>query len=104
VAVDLRRGSPTFGRWFGLELSEENFKQLLIPKGFAHGYVSLRPGTEFLYKVDALYEPSLERGLRYDDPTLSIQWPVKDPILSEKDQSLPGFSEFQSPFEFGNDR
>lgn len=102
VAVDLRRRSPTFGQWFGLELSEENFKQLLIPQGFAHGYVSLKPGTEFLYKVDALYSPSLERGLRYDDPTIDIQWPVTDPILSMKDQNLSSFAEFESPFVFEN--
>lgn len=91
IAVDLRKSSKTFGQWFGLELSSENKKQLLVPKGFAHGFVALSETASVLYKVDEPYSKEHERGIHYDDPVLAIAWPLKDIILSEKDTALPTF-------------
>jgi len=89
VAVDLRRNSPTYLKWFGLELSAENHKMLLIPKGFAHGFVTLENNCEVQYKVDELYDKSLDRSIKYDDPQTGIDWPIDDVILSEKDKNAP---------------
>jgi dTDP-4-dehydrorhamnose 3,5-epimerase len=89
VVVDLRQSSKTFKKWFGIELSGANFKQLLVPRGFAHGYLVLKPDTEFLYKVDNLYSPAHEGGILWSDPALSIDWMVQKPILSPKDTILP---------------
>lgn len=91
VAVDLRTGSPTFGRHVALELTAKSGRQLLVPKGFAHGFLSLQAGTEVLYKVDACYAPSHDHGIRWDDPDLAIPWPLGDsrPVLSPKDAALP---------------
>lgn len=100
VVVDLRVGSPKYGEWFGIELSAENKTQLLIPKGFAHGYATLSDVTEFQYKVDALYDPGCDTGILWNDPELGIDWPVREPVLSEKDRGLQGFAEFTSPFVF----
>ena len=100
VVVDLRQGSPTYGKWEGFTLSAENFRQLLVPKGFAHGYLTLEPHTEFLYKVDALYAPDLDTGISWDDPDLAVDWPCRDPLLSSKDQNLGPFAQFNSPFTF----
>lgn len=104
VAVDLRQGSPTQGRWYGVTLTADNFLQLFVPRGFAHGYLTLAPNTEFLYKVDNLYSPENDAGLAWDDPELGIDWPDIPgggaPILSDKDRQLPGFGGFTSPFEF----
>lgn len=102
VAVDLRSDSPTYGRWEGFTLSAENFTRLFIPRGFAHGYVTLTPDTEFMYKVDALYDPKSEGGIRWDDPDLAIDWPVEDPMLSDKDRRQPDFASFRSPFNCEN--
>ncbi len=92
VAVDIRKGSPTFGRWFGIELSEKNRYMLWIPQGFAHGFLSLADDTEILYKVSgAEYSPAHERTIRWNDPDIAIDWPLEGlgPILSEKDKNAP---------------
>ena len=102
VAVDIRTGSPTFGQWYGIVLSPDNMLRLFIPKGFAHGYMCLEPGSEFHYKVDAYYNPESEGGIRYDDPELGIAWPGESPVLSEKDRALPLMSAFTSPFIYRN--
>ncbi len=91
VAVDIRPGSPTLGRWFGLELTEDNFRMLYIPTGFAHGYTVLSESAEVTYKCDRLYDPELEDGFRWDDPDVGVQWPVREPILSERDRTSKGF-------------
>ncbi len=100
VAVDLRRGSPTYGRWFGVTLSAANFRQLLVPRGFAHGYLTLEPDTEFLYKVDNLYAPNLDGGVIWNDPELAIEWPVETPLLSAKDRELPRAADMEPVFEY----
>lgn len=89
VVVDIRKSSPTFGKWFGMFLSESGLKQLFIPEGFAHGFCVTSDEAIFCYKCTDYYSPSDERGIRWDDPTLSIDWPVANPIVSEKDQGLP---------------
>lgn len=98
VAVDLRKNSPTYGKWQGFELTAENFNMLYVPQGFAHGFCTLEENTEVMYKNDNFYAPESEAGLRWNDPTLNIDWPVKDPMLSEKDANAPFFRDFKSPF------
>jgi dTDP-4-dehydrorhamnose 3,5-epimerase len=89
VAVDLRSGSPTRGRWVARELSAEEGELLWIPPGFAHGYAVLGDGAELTYKVTEEYDPTLDAGVRWDDPTLAIAWPLADPIVSDRDRALP---------------
>ena len=89
VAVDVRRGSPTFGKWFGAVLSEENKRQMMIPEGFAHGFCVLSDEADVLYKCTGYYDPADDRGILWSDPDLAIEWPVGDPLLSEKDLRLP---------------
>jgi len=91
VAVDLRKDSPTFGQWYGVELTEENHLQFLVPKGFAHGFSVLSETAVFTYKCDDFYNPTLERGISYNDPALSIDWkiPADKAIISEKDTKHP---------------
>ena len=100
VVVDLRQGSPTFGHWQGFTLSQDNGLQLLVPQGLAHGYVTTTPNTLFVYKVDAFYSPEHDAGILWNDPQLNIEWPISQPILSDKDQTLPFLKDFQSPFYF----
>jgi dTDP-4-dehydrorhamnose 3,5-epimerase len=98
VVVDLRRKSGTYGKWLGLTLSEENREMLFIPKGFAHGYCTLSPDTEFLYKVDEYYSPAHDSGIRWDDPAFGIKWPFANPVISDKDSRLPLLKDIESPF------
>jgi len=95
VAVDIRRSSPTFGSWLGLVVSAESWNQLLVPKGFAHGFVTLVPDTEVVYKVTDRYAPDCERSIRFDDPAIGIGWPIPaDRVtLSDKDKSAPLLAE-----------
>lgn len=90
VAVDIRINSPTFGEWFGIILSSENHLQIYVPPGFAHGFCVLSETADFNYKCTESYVPGDEYGLKWNDPRLGIHWPVADPILSEKDATLPG--------------
>ena len=99
VFVDLRKGSDTFGQWDTVELSENNKKAVFIPRGLAHGYCTLTAESEVVYKVDNYYSPENERGLLWNDPNLNIEWPVKNPILSEKDQQNMTFAEFLKKYE-----
>lgn len=92
VAVDLRKNSPTFKQWVIVELSEENKKQLLIPHGFGHGFLTLTDNVEFLYKADNYYAPEADAGIRWNDPEIAIEWGIKNPILSEKDRRNPFFN------------
>lgn len=98
VAVDLRRDSPTYGRHYCVELSAKNMLRLFLPRGFAHGYLTLEPDTEFLYKVDAPYMPQADAGILWNDPELGIAWPESKPVLSGKDRMLPRLKDFYSPF------
>ena len=98
VIVDLRKDSPTFGKWEGFELSADNFLQLFVPQGFAHGFCTLEDNTEFQYKCDNYYAPESEDGIVWNDPTLNITWPVENPILSAKDAKAQKFLDFNSPF------
>jgi dTDP-4-dehydrorhamnose 3,5-epimerase len=102
VAVDIRKGSPTYGKWFGVELSFENGKQLLVPAGFAHGFVTRAPDTEIIYKCSDFYAPETEGALRYDDPAIGIDWAMGDvePILSAKDAAAGSLADFDSPFVY----
>ena len=103
VAVDIRRGSPTYGKWFGTELSFENGRQLLVPAGFAHGFVTLKPDNEILYKCSHYYARETEGAVRWDDPAVGIDWSIPSsitPLLSEKDAVAPLLSELDTPFTF----
>lgn len=92
VAVDIRQGSPTFGKWVGVYLSEKNHRQLFIPEGFAHGFCVISELADVVYKCTDVYAPGDEYGIRWDDPGLAIGWPVRNPILSEKDADYPFLS------------
>ena len=101
VAVDLRRSSPTYGRHASVVLSAEAWNQILIPVGFAHGFMTLVPDTEIIYKVSDYYAPDHDRGLVWNDAALRIRWPVPEheAVLSDRDRRHPGFAEFVTPFE-----
>ncbi len=89
VAVDIRKGSPQYGKWVGVELSAENKKQLFIPRGFAHGFITLTDDVEVQYKADNYYAPECDGNIRWDDPDIGVEWPLKPVILSEKDNKAP---------------
>lgn len=102
VVVDIRRGSQTYGQWLGYKLSAENGHQLYVPIGFAHGFVTLEPDSEIVYKCSDYYAPETEGSLRWEDPDIGIEWPLQgNPILSEKDAIAPLLKDFESPFVFG---
>jgi dTDP-4-dehydrorhamnose 3,5-epimerase len=92
VILDLRAGSPPFGRWFGTELSAENRRMMYVPKGCAHGFLTLTDDAEAFYFADEFYAPDLERGVRWNDPQFRIAWPAEPVVLSDKDRSWPDFS------------
>ena len=100
VAIDARAGSPTYGKWVGVELSAENGRQLLIPKGFLHGFVTRVPNSELLYKCSDVYAPDCDGAVRFDDPDLGIDWGIEPQaaILSDKDRCASSFADFKSPF------
>ena len=103
VAVDIRNGSPTYGKWVSCELSAEKFNQLLIPRGFAHGFLTLVPDVEVLYKVSAPYSPECDRGVRWNDPAIGVAWPLEpgqQPVLSGKDAQAPMLADIASKITF----
>ncbi len=100
VIVDLRKGSPTYKKWQSFILSEYNHRQLLVPKGFAHGFCTLVPNSMVMYKVDEYYAPEYDSGINWKDEELGIAWPFNNPILSEKDKHLPFVNEEQYNFTF----
>src|SRR4029079_6100739 len=93
VAVDVRRGSPRFGRWGGVELSETSARQLWVPPGFAHGFCVLSDSADFFYKCTELYAPECERSIAWNDPVIGIPWPITEPLLSAKDRAAPRLAE-----------
>lgn len=99
VILDIRRNSPTFGQWIGVILSEFNNRQLLVPKGFAHGFCTLTPNTQVLYKVDEYYSPDHDRGILWNDTALQIDWPVSEPKLSDKDRHHPLLADAEMNFD-----
>lgn len=102
VAIDIRQGSISFGKWFGLELTADNKKQLFIPKGFAHGFMTLTDDVEVQYKVDELYAPECDRGIIWNDPTIGIEWPIAiTPVLSAKDEKAPLLAYADNNFSYG---
>jgi dTDP-4-dehydrorhamnose 3,5-epimerase len=100
VAVDLRKGSPTYGQWRAITLGAEDGAQFFLPVGFAHGFCTLEPDSEVAYKTDAFYAPECDTGLRWDDPDIGVKWPISagEAVISNKDASLPAFKTFISPF------
>jgi len=100
VAVDIRKGSPTFGRWVGVELSFDNGRQLLVPEGFLHGFVTREPNTEIIYKCSDYYSPECDGAVRFDDPDIGVDWGIASDraVLSEKDRAAPLLRDFDSPF------
>lgn len=99
VAVDIRKGSPTFSQWIGVDLSFDNGKQLLIPEGFLHGFITRAPDTEIAYKCTDYYAPECDGAVRFDDPDIAIDWGQSStPVLSEKDTAAPFLRDFDSPF------
>ena len=102
VAVDIRRGSPTFGRWVGHIVSVAAWNQIFVPIGFAHGFVTIEPDTDVLYKVSAPYAPEHDRAIRFDDPAIGIDWPLegRDPILSDKDRDAPLLAQAEPVFRY----
>ncbi len=103
VAVDIRKGSPTYGKWIGVILSEKNKKMLYIPEGFAHGFCVLSESAKVLYKTTQEYAPEYEAGIIWNDPEIGIDWPVKDPVVSQKDRRLPRLKDAEIRFFYKKD-
>ena len=101
VAVDIRRGSPTYGQWVGETLSEENLRMLYIPAGFAHGFCVLSEEAGLFYQITAEFAPELETGILWNDPTIGVQWPVTEPLLSSRDTQLPLLKDAGVDFVYG---
>lgn len=101
VAVDLRKGSPTYRQWVGVELSADNKRMLYIPRGFGHGFVTLTDDVEFCYKVDNLYSRECDRGIQFNDPSIGVEWGVDAPILSQKDTTSPLLDDSDCNFVYG---
>ncbi len=102
VAVDIRRGSPRFGQWCSLRISADAWNQVFVPKGFAHGFMTLEPNTEVIYKVSELYAPDYDRGIHYADSDIGVAWPLDgiEPTLSAKDQKAPRLRDVDTGFEY----
>jgi dTDP-4-dehydrorhamnose 3,5-epimerase len=100
VGVDLRRGSPSYGRWASAALSGENRRMLYVPEGFAHGFCVVSEDADVVYQLTAEYAPAAERGVRWDDPALGIPWPVRAPVLSDRDRALPGLTDLAAEFDY----
>ncbi len=100
VALDIRKGSPTYGQWFSVLLTADNFLQFYIPAGFAHGFAALEDNTLFFYKCSSFYNKASEGNVRFDDPALDIDWQVQSPMISEKDMAGPFLKDFDSPFDY----
>ena len=102
VAVDIRTGSPTYGHWVAVELSAQNGKQLLVPKGFLHGFATLESNTEVLYKCSDIYSPNCDGAIRFDDPDIGVDWGIAraDAVVSTKDAAAPQFASLDSPFTY----
>lgn len=103
VAVDIRLNSPTFGKWQAVELSEENKQMFFIPAGFAHGFCVLSEEADFLYKVSSVYNGETEAGIAWDDPKIAVEWPIKEPVLSQRDLSNQSLDEFKRAVEANRD-
>lgn len=101
VAVDLRKGSPTYKKWVSAELSAENKRQLFIPRGFGHGFVTLTDDVEFLYKADNYYNKGSDRSIRFDDPEIGVEWGITDPVISDKDRTAPLLRDSDCSFVYG---
>ena len=104
VAVDLRKGSPTYRQWISVELSAESSRMLYIPRGFGHGFLTLTDNVDFSYKVDNLYSKECDRGIRFDDPSIGVDWGIADPVLSDKDRTAPFLAESDCNFVYKKDR
>lgn len=100
VAVDIRQGSPTYGQWIGVRLSADNHRSLYVPPGFAHGFCVLSERADVLYKVTAPYAPEADRGIRWDDPEIGVEWPITDPVLSSKDVAHPPLARADNNFVY----
>ncbi len=100
IAVDLRKSSSTYKQWISVELSEDNKKQIMVPRGFGHAFVTLTDHVEFMYKADNYYAPESEGGIRWNDPDIGVEWGVADPVLSAKDKINPFFNDIKDELEF----
>lgn len=100
VAVDLRRGSPTFGEWRGFRLDDRDHRQLFVPVGFAHGFCVISKEADVTYLVSSSYDPATEAGIRWDDPQVAVEWPVEDPLLSDRDREAPALAEIENDLPF----